>query len=150
MANLNRVSLIGNTTRDPELNHTQSGTAVLDLGIAVNRKWNDSEGKQCDETTFIDITFWAKQAEIIAQYVRKGKPLYVEGRLQMDQWEDKATGQNRTKLKVIGEAFQFLGSKGETNAPHVVGNQPQRSAAQPTDQSGIDHDESRFSDGIPF
>ena len=150
MANLNRVSLIGNTTRDPELKHTQAGTAVCDLGIAVNRKWTDNAGNDCEETTFIDVTFWSKQAEIIAQYVRKGKPLYVEGRLQMDQWEDKTTGQQRTKLKVTGEHFQFLGSKSDQVAPHVSGNQPQQASSQATYQRPSDVPVAAGGDSIPF
>lgn len=114
MANLNKVMLIGNLTRDPEVRYTPKGTAVTDLGLAVNRIYATDSGERREETTFVDITLWGRQAEIAGQYMKKGKPIYIEGRLQMDTWQDKQTGQNRTKLKIVGENFQFLGGRDES------------------------------------
>jgi len=111
MATLNKVLLIGNLTRDPELRYIQSGTAVLDLGLAVNRRVKGSDGTWGDEAAFIDVTVWGKQAENCAEYLSKGRPVFVEGHLQFDQWEDKKTGDKRSKLKVTAENVQFLGGK---------------------------------------
>ena len=108
MANLNKVMLIGNLTRDPELRFTPKGTAVADIAIAINRIWNNEAGQRQEETTFVDVTLWGRQAELAQQYLTKGRGIYVEGRLQMDTWDDKTTGQKRSKLKVIGENLQFL------------------------------------------
>ncbi len=108
MANLNKVMLIGNLTRDPELRYTPKGTAVADVAIAINRVWNNDAGQRQEETTFVDVTLWGRQAELAQQYLNKGRGIYVEGRLQMDTWDDKNTGQKRSKLKVIGENMQFL------------------------------------------
>ncbi len=103
--------LIGNLTRDPEVRYTPKGTAVTDLGLAINRNYSTDDGDKREETTFVDITFWGRQAETLGQYMKKGRPLYVEGRLQLDSWDDKSTGQKRSKLKVVGENFQFLGGR---------------------------------------
>jgi len=111
MANLNKVMLMGNITRDPEIRYTPKGTAVTDISLAINRTYTLDDGERREETTYVDVTYWGRQAEIIAEYMRKGRPIYVEGRLQLDQWEDKATGQSRSRLKVVGENFQFLGSR---------------------------------------
>ncbi|MCC6880868.1 MAG: single-stranded DNA-binding protein [Verrucomicrobiales bacterium] len=117
MANLNKVMLIGNLTRDPEVRYTPKGTAVTDIALAVNRIYSTDEGERREEATFVDVTLWGRQAEIAGQYMRKGRPVFVEGRLQMDTWEDKQTGQKRSRLKVIGEAFQFLGGKEDGSSP---------------------------------
>lgn len=111
MASLNKVMLIGNLTRDPEVRYTPKGTAVTDIGLAVNRVYTTDGGERREEATFVDITLWGRQAEIAGQYLKKGSSVYVEGRLQMDTWQDKQTGQNRTRLKVVGDGFQFLGSR---------------------------------------
>ncbi len=111
MANLNKVMLIGNLTRDPELKYTPKGTAVAELGLAVNRSYQSDSGEKREETTFVDITLWGRQAEIAGEYLKKGRPVYIEGRLQLDSWEDKQSGQKRSKLKVIGEQMQFLGGR---------------------------------------
>jgi single-strand DNA-binding protein len=111
MANLNKVMLIGNLTRDPEVRYTPKGTAVTDIGLAVNRSYTTDSGEKREEATFVDITLWGRQAEIAGQYMKKGNPIYIEGRLQMDSWQDKQTGQNRTRLKIVGDNFQFLGSR---------------------------------------
>ncbi|MGJ8632709.1 MAG: single-stranded DNA-binding protein [Luteolibacter sp.] len=108
MANLNKVMLIGNLTRDPELRHTPKGLAVTDLGVAVNRRTQDGNGGWRDETTFVDVTVWGNTAENAQKYLSKGRGVFIEGRLQMDTWDDKATGQKRSKLKVVGEVLQFL------------------------------------------
>lgn len=110
MASFNKVYLIGNLTRDPELRVTPKGTAICQFGIAVNRQFKADDGSMRDETTFVDIEAWGKQGETIAKYCTKGRPLFVEGRLKLDQWEDKSSGQKRSKLKVVLESFQFLGS----------------------------------------
>lgn len=111
MASFNKVILLGNLTRDPELRYTPKGTAVARLGLAVNRKYSTEGGETKEEVTFIDIDAWGKQAELISQYLRKGSPLFVEGRLKLDQWDDKTTGQKVSKLRVFLESFQFVGNQ---------------------------------------
>lgn len=111
MANLNKVMLIGNVTRDPEIKYTPKGSAVTDLGIAVNRVFTPEGGEKREETTFVDVTLWGRQAEIAGEYCKKGRSIYIEGRLQLDSWEDKASGQKRSKLRVVGENFQLLGPR---------------------------------------
>lgn len=110
MANLNKVMIIGNVTRDPEVKYTPKGSAVTDLGIAVNRSYKVGDERK-EEVTYVDVTLWGRLAEIAGEYCRKGKPVYIEGRLQLDSWEDKATGQKRSKLRVVGEEMQLLGPK---------------------------------------
>lgn len=110
MANLNKVMIIGNVTRDPEVKYTPKGSAVTDLGIAVNRTYKVGEERK-EEVTYVDVTLWGRLAEIAGEYCRKGKPVYIEGRLQLDSWEDKSTGQKRSKLRVVGEEMQLLGPK---------------------------------------
>ena len=113
MPSFNSVTLVGNVTRDPELRYTPGGTAVCEVGLAVNRTWFNKATNQKEEScVFVDCTLWAKTAETAGQYVRKGSPLLIHGRLELDQWEDKATGQKRSKLKVVGEQMQMLGGKG--------------------------------------
>lgn len=109
MASFNKVILLGNLTRDPELRYTPKGQAVARLGLAVNRSYKTDSGETKEEVTFIDIDAWGKQAELIGQYLRKGSPLFVEGRLKFDQWDDKNTGQKTSKLRVVMENFQFVG-----------------------------------------
>ena len=107
MPNLNKVMIMGNLTRDPELRYTPNNTAVCNIGIAVNRKWRNQNGEMQEETTFVDCEAWSRTAEVINEYLRKGRPIYVEGRLKLDQWQDKE-GNNRSKLKVVVESFEFL------------------------------------------
>ena len=109
MASFNKVILLGNLTRDPELRFTPKGQAVAKLGLAVNRSYKTDTGETKEEVTFIDIDAWGKQAELIGQYLKKGNPLFVEGRLRLGQWDDKNTGQKVSKLKVVMENFQFVG-----------------------------------------
>ena len=111
MANLNRVLLIGNLTRDPELRYTPKGTAVTEIGLAVNRIYSGEDGEKKEETTFVGVTLWARQAEIAGQYLKKGRPVFIEGRLQLDTWDDKQTGQKRSRLRVVAENLQLLGSR---------------------------------------
>lgn len=111
MASYNRVILIGNLTRDPEVKYTTGGTAVTEIGLAVNRVFNDrTTNERKEETTFVDVTLWGRTAELAGEYLAKGRPVMIEGRLQLDTWEDKQSGQKRSKLRVVGETMQFLGS----------------------------------------
>lgn len=110
MSSFNRVTLLGNLTRDPELKRTKSGAAVADIGLALNRSWTDESGNPHEETTFVDVTAWGKTAENAAKFLQKGRSVLVEGRLQLDTWTDQKTGQNRSKLRVVAESLQFLGA----------------------------------------
>ena len=108
MASYNRVVLVGNLTRDVELRYTGQGTAVTELGMAVNDRRKNQSGEWVDETTFVDVTLWARTAEVAAEYLGKGSSVLIEGRLKLDKWE--SDGQSRTKLRVVGERMQMLGS----------------------------------------
>jgi single-strand DNA-binding protein len=112
MASFNKVILLGNLTRDPEIRYTPKGSAVCDLGIAVNRQYTLENGEKREEVTYVDVVLWARLAEIAAEYLKKGRPVFIEGRLQLDTWDDKQSGQKRSKLRVIGENMQMLGSRG--------------------------------------
>lgn len=157
MASLNKVMLIGNVTRDPEIRYTPKGTAVAEVGLAVNRVFTPEGGERREETTFVDITFWGRQAEVVSEYGKKGKSLYVEGRLQLDSWDDKQSGQKRTKLRVVGENFQFLGSRGDgggrddeeggrEQAPRSSSRPSSAPASRPAAPSASEHED----DDIPF
>lgn len=128
MASVNKVILIGNLTRDPEVRYTPKGTAVGDIALACNRVRIDESKNRIEEVTYIDVTLWGRQAELAQQYLTKGRPVYLEGRLQMDTWQDKATGQNRSKLKVVAENMQFLG--GGQQGGGNGGGAPQQQAAR--------------------
>jgi single-strand DNA-binding protein len=152
MASFNKVILLGNLTRDPEVRYTPKGSAVCDLGIAVNRVYTTEGGERREEVTFVDVVLWARLAEIAGEYLRKGRPVFIEGRLQMDSWDDKQTGQKRTKLRVVGETMQLLGGRpggaaGETaeddRAATSAGSKT-TAAPKPARQSEQDDDE------IPF
>jgi single-strand DNA-binding protein len=112
MPNFNKVILAGNITRDPELRYTPKGTAVAKIGLAINRNWKDESGQQKEEVTFVDVDAFGRQAEVISQYLKKGRPILIEGRLKFDQWDDKQTNQKRSRLGVVLESFQFLDSGG--------------------------------------
>src|SRR5258707_4343783 len=112
MASFNKVILLGNLTRDPEVRYTQKGSAVADLGIAVNRQYTLENGEKREEVTFVDVTFWGRTAEVAGEYLKKGRPVFIEGRLQLDSWEDKQSGQKRSKLRVVAEGMQLIGSRG--------------------------------------
>jgi len=111
MANLNKVLLLGNVTRDPEVRYTPKGSAVCDLGVAVNRSYTTDSGEKREEVTFVDVTLWGRTAEVASEYLKKGRPVFVEGRLQMDTWDDKQTGQKRTRLRVVADNMQLLGGR---------------------------------------
>jgi single-strand DNA-binding protein len=114
MASFNKVILVGNLTRDPEVRYTPGGTAVTDIGLAVNRTWFDKQSNsRKEEVTFVDITLWGRQAEVAGEYLSKGRSVLIEGRLQMDTWDDKDTGKKRSRLKVVGEQMTMLGGRGE-------------------------------------
>ena len=110
MASFNKVIIAGNLTRDPEMRYTPKGTAVVRFGLATNRKWKTETGELKEEVTFVDIDAFGRQAEVIAQYMKKGRPLLVEGRLKLDEWEDKNTHQKVSKLRVVLESFTFIDS----------------------------------------
>jgi len=155
MASFNKVILAGNLTRDPELRYTPKGSAVAKIGLAVNRTWKTESGETKEEVSFIDIEAWGRQAEVIAQYMRKGRPLLVEGRLKLDTWEDKNTHQKQSKLKVVLEGFSFIDSKGaEGSAP--PSEAPRRSApapapaAKPPEASEGGEAPSAEEDDVPF
>ncbi len=139
MASYNKVTLIGNLTRDPELKYTPKGTAIADIGLAVNRTYTTDGGEKREEVTFIDVTLWGRVAEIVGEYCKKGRPLFVEGRLQLDTWDDKTTGQKRSKLKVVGENIQLLGSRegggGGGGGEHGESQGEPRSQSRPQQQS---------------
>ncbi len=113
MANYNKILLMGNLTRDPELSYLPSNTPVVEFGLAVNRRYRRQDGEQGEETLFIDCKSFGRQAEVINQYLSKGRGVFVEGRLQLDQWEDKQSGQKRSKHRVVVENFQFLDGRGD-------------------------------------
>ncbi len=122
MGDFNKVMVLGRLTRDPEVRYTPSGTPVCDLGIAVGRRvgGGDSGIERREETTYVDVTLWRRQAELAGQYLSKGREVFIEGRLEMDSWEDKVSGQKRTKLKVVCENMQFVGGGnggGQTQRP---------------------------------
>jgi single-strand DNA-binding protein len=121
MAHLNKVFLIGNLTRDPELRVTPKGTPICQFGLAVNRQFKDESGATRDETTFVDIEAWGKQGELVSKYLTKGSPCFVEGRLRLDQWEDKTSGQKRSRLKIVLDNVQFLGRSGGAGGASAAG-----------------------------
>lgn len=128
MASFNKVILAGNLTRDPELRYTPKGTAIVRFGIATNRKWKTETGELKEEVTFVDIDAFGRQAEVISQYLKKGNPFLVEGRLKLDTWEDKNTHQKQSKLRVVLESFSFLGS-GPSDA--ASGDRPRTQSSSP-------------------
>src|SRR5215831_10399919 len=122
--NLNRVTVAGRLTRDPEVRYTTSGTAVAEISLAVSRFYKDQAGQTKDETDFIDLTAFGRSAEVMQKHLHKGNPLFVEGRLKLDQWDDKQTGAKRSKLKVIAESMQFVGPRLQAPAPVPSAEQP--------------------------
>ena len=145
MANLNKVMIIGNLTADPEVRTTPRGTSLTELRLAVNRvSSGPNDGERREETTFLDVTCWGRTGEIAAQYLAKGRPVFIEGRLQMDTWEDKQTGQKRSRIRIIAENLQLLGGRGD--GPQGGGGyqsggyqqQPQRNYGGGYQQGGAD------------
>ena len=162
MANLNKVLLMGNLTRDPEVRYTPKGTAVAELGLAVNRQFTADNGEKREEVTFVDVTLWGRQAEVAGEYLKKGRPVFIEGRLQMDSWEDKATGQKRSKLKVVAEGMQLIGGRGGEGGESSGGGEAREyreqrpSSSRPSGPPSrpakppVDPDLEPESDDIPF
>jgi single-strand DNA-binding protein len=152
MANLNRVLLIGNLTRDPEIRYTPKGTAVADIGLAINRVLSTEEGERREEVTYVDVVLWGRLAEIADQYLKKGRPVFIEGRLQLDSWDDKQTGQKRSRLRVVAENMQLLGSRSDSEAAASPAA-PRRQgspAPAPRPQQPKDPDLDAEPDDIPF
>lgn len=136
MASYNRVILVGNLTRDIELKYTQSSTAVTDVGLAVNDKRKNSAGEWVEDTTFVDVTLWGRTAEVASEYLTKGSPILIEGRLKLDTWE--TDGQRRSKLRVVGERMQMLGGKSRRSDDEFSQAAPQEEPqADTTDQADI-------------
>jgi single-strand DNA-binding protein len=153
MANLNRVLLIGNLTRDPDVRYTPKGTAVADIGLAINRVFTGEDGEKREEVTYVDVVLWSRLAEIAEQYLKKGRPVFIEGRLQLDSWDDKQTGQKRSRLRVVAENLQLLGSRGEGEAGGTgSAPAPRRSAPAPAPKPNPprDPDLDTEPDDIPF
>jgi len=140
--NLNKVLLAGRLTRDPALKYSPKGMAICEFGVAVNRTWKSESGEKKEEVTFLDVTFFAATAEAIGQYLKKGSPIFIEGRLKLDQWDDKQTGAKRSKVGVVGESFQFVGGKEGGPTQARTAGAPKTSAAEPPP---IDDDNS-----VPF
>ncbi len=152
MASLNKVMLIGNVTRDPEIKYTPKGSAVADVGLAINRTYTNQGGEKVEEVTYVDVELWGRLAEIANEYAKKGRSIFVEGRLRIDSWEDKQSGQKRNRLKVVGEGMQLLGSRpggssgggGADFEGETASSKPSRSAAtRPAQAEPADDD-------IPF
>ena len=153
MASFNKVILAGNLTRDPELRYTPKGTAITKIGLAVNRTWTSEDGQKKEEVNFIDVEAWGRQGEVIAQYMKKGRPLLVEGRLKLDSWEDKNTKQKVSKLKVVLESFSFIDSTrgdggGEGGVPAPARQRPTPPAAPAGEP--LEGDGPPESDDVPF
>lgn len=154
MANYNKVILVGNLTRDPQMSYLPSQTPVVELGLAVNRRWKGAEGQQRDETCFVDCRAYGRQAETMNQYLRKGRPVLIEGRLQFSAWEDQ-DGKKRNKLRVVVENFQFLDSRGQGGqGGQAPASRPggAEQPAPPADEPQAPHDdfEPAGGDDIPF
>lgn len=158
MASFNKVILLGNLTRDPELKYTPKGTAVAQIGLAVNRVYSNEQGEKVEEVTFVDVDLFGRTAEIANEYLRKGRPVLIEGRLKLDSWDDKQTGQKRSRLKIIGEAMQLLGGRDGGGGGGGGGDEyresrgsappPRRPNAPP--QKAQDPDLDQPEDDIPF
>jgi len=149
MASFNKVILAGNLTRDPELRYTPKGTAVARIGLACNRKWKSETGELKEEVTFVDVDAFGKQAETIGQYLKKGRPILIEGRLRYETWEDKQTKQKKSKLGVVMENFQFLdsGNRSESGTEAPAARPAAAPAAAP---EGAEAEGSPEGDDVPF
>jgi single-strand DNA-binding protein len=143
--------LMGNLTRKPEIKHTPKGTAIAAFGMAINRNYTTDTGEKREEVTFVDVEAYARLAEIIGEYCDKGSPLFIEGRLKLDQWDDKQSGQKRSKMKVVAEACQLIGSKPQSESqaqqPSAPGRRP---VPPPRRQPAPDPDLDATPDDIPF
>ena len=149
--NINKVTLAGRLTRDPEIKHTPSGTAIADFSLAVTRYYKNNAGESVEETDFIDVTAFGRSAEMIGKHLGKASPVYVEGRLKLDQWDDKQTGAKRTRLKVVAESMQFVGPRPQTQAAAGVSSPDRRaSPAAPAPAAKRPLESDLEVDQIPF
>ncbi|MCH2036224.1 MAG: single-stranded DNA-binding protein [Puniceicoccaceae bacterium] len=149
MASFNKVILMGNLTRDPEMRVTPNGHSICKLGLAVSRTFSTRDGERREETAFVDIDAFGKQAEVIAKYMRKGRPIMVEGRLKLDQWESNE-GQKRSKLGVVLENFQFLGSRDDNQEGYESSSPPERGQSNTTGTIPADQNEDALDQDVPF
>jgi single-strand DNA-binding protein len=143
MSSLNRVLLLGNCTRDSEIRYTPGGTAILSFGLAVNRKYRDAKQEMVEEVTFVDVDLWGQQGEVAQEFLLKGKQVFVEGRLKFDQWDDKETGQKRSRLKVVAERVQFPEPRSSSRQAGPEPQQPKPEAESPKTPSDSD-------ENVPF
>jgi single-strand DNA-binding protein len=131
MASFNRVILMGNLTRDPEVRQTQTGTTIAKTGLAVNERMPDGQGGWKEETSFIDVVIFGKRAEAFGKFLQKGKPVLVEGRLRQDRWQDKESGANRSRVEVVIDNWEFVGGRGDGRPDERSGPAPERAASAP-------------------
>jgi single-strand DNA-binding protein len=152
MANFNKVILAGNLTRDPELRYTPNGKAIAKFGLAINRNWTTDTGEKKEEVTFVDIDSFGRQAEVISQYLKKGRPVLVEGRLKLDQWDDKQSGQKRSRLGVVLESFSFLdsGRGGDGGGGEAPRPRPASAPAAAAAPASADEPPVPSEDDVPF
>lgn len=163
MPNFNKVIIVGNCTKDPEIRYTPKGTALVEMSIAVNNNYTTASGEKREETDFFEIVFWGKLAEIVSEYVEKGKPILVSGKLKQETWEDKETHKKRSKITIVAEEMQLLGSKEGSRTPsrepegRSSGRQESRPAQRgerpqppPSNKPPVDPDLDVESDDIPF
>ena len=151
MSSFNKVILMGNLTRDPQVRYTPSGTAVTDLGLAVNRVWYDKQSNsKNEETTFVDVTVWGRQAEIAGEYLAKGRSVLIEGRLQLDQWDDRESGQKRSKLKVVCENMTMVGGRSDGGGQRGSGGASRGGAQESPADTFYDSPQSPPDDEVPF
>jgi len=149
MPNLNKVSLMGNLTRDPELRVTPKGTAICSFSLAINRRWKDDQGEH-EEVVYVDCEAWGKAGENIAKYVTKGRPLYVGGRLKLEQWEDKNTREKRSRMKVVVEDFQFLGDNRDASKPAESDSQGRYSTQSNAAPRSAAPSQQNLDEDVPF
>jgi single-strand DNA-binding protein len=151
MASFNKVILMGNLTRDPELRVTPNGNSICKLGLATSRVYSTRDGERREETTFVDIDAFGKQAEVISKYMRKGRPIMIEGRLKLDQWE--SDGQKRSKLSVVLENFQFLGSREDnenSGGGYEDSSPPRRESSSSSSPKNFEDDGDTLDEDVPF
>ena len=144
MASVNKTILIGNLTRDVELKFTPKGTAIAQVGLALNHVYKTESGEKREEVTFVDVELWGKTAELAGQYLKKGSQVYFEGRLKMDSWDDKATGQKRSKLKIVADTMQFLGSKSDSQSAPAQQRKAAPVASRPPADPDLDGEDAPF------
>lgn len=152
MGNINRFEVMGNVTRDPEIKYTPKGTAVCQIGVAVNRYWKDASGEKQEEVTFLDVELWGRQAEIAGEYLKKGDQTFVEGRMKLESWDDKKSGEKRYKLKLIGENLQLIGGGKRSGSSEEPDSRERKQAQRPppAKRPPADPDLDAPEDDIPF